>query len=395
MNTEQKVILKKGKEQSVKRLHPWIFSGAVQRTEGNPAEGDVVEIFSHDYEYLGKGHFQAGTILVRIFSFDSVESDKDFWKNKIENAFRLRRQLRLTNNHETNAYRLINAEGDEMPGIIIDFYNGIAVMQAHSIGMYRIRHLLSEILQNLYGKELLAIYDKSEMTIPEKAGLNAKNEFLYGNQYETIITENNCKFYVNVAEGQKTGFFIDQRENRSLLSTYCANKDVLNVFCYTGGFSVYAAKAGARIIHSVDSSASAIDLTNKNILLNDFNESAHQAFCADAFSYLREINNRYNIIILDPPAFAKHQGALKNALQAYKRINQQAIKQIMPGGVLFTFSCSQVVSKEEFRKSVFAAAANTRRSVKILHQLTQPADHPVSIYHPEGEYLKGLVLYVE
>lgn len=394
MNAEKKIILKKGKEQSVKRLHPWIFSGAIQKTEGNPAEGDIIDIFSHDHEFLGKGHYQAGTISVRIFSFDQVETNEDFWKKKIENAYNLRAQLGLANNPETNVYRLVNAEGDEMPGIVIDFYNGIAVMQIHSIGMYRIRHLLAEILQHLYGKKLTAVYDKSELTIPDKAGLNAKNEFLFGNQHETIITENNCKFYVNIAEGQKTGFFIDQRENRRLLSNYCFNKDVLNVFCYTGGFSVYAAKAGAQLIHSIDSSSSAVDLTNKNMVLNEINESVHQSFCIDAFSYLKDINNRYNVIILDPPAFAKHQGALKNALQAYKRINQQAIKQIKSGGILFTFSCSQVVSKEEFRKSVFAAAANTRRSVKILHQLTQPADHPVNIYHPEGEYLKGLVLHI-
>jgi len=394
MNPATKIILKKGKERSVKRLHPWIFSGAIQKTEGHPAEGDVVEIFSYDNEYLAKGHYQAGTISVRIFSFDRVETNKEYWKNKIENALRLRQQLGLVNNTETNVYRLVNAEGDEMPGIVIDYYNGIIVMQIHSAGMYRIRHMLAEIIQDLYGKNIFAIYDKSEMTIPEKTGLKAKNEFLFGNQYDTVIKENNCKFYVNVADGQKTGFYIDQRENRRLLSTYCANKEVLNVFCYTGGFSVYAATGGARIIHSVDSSSPAIELTIKIITLNEISASSHQAFCVDAFSYLKEINNRYNIIILDPPAFAKHQGALENALQAYKRINQQAIKQIKPGGLLFTFSCSQVVSKEEFRKSVFAAAANTQRSVKILHQLTQPADHPVSIYHPEGEYLKGLVLYI-
>jgi 23S rRNA (cytosine1962-C5)-methyltransferase len=395
MNVETKIILKKGKERSVKRLHPWIFSGAIQKTIGNPAEGDVVEIFSHDNEYLAMGHYQAGTIAVRIFTFDRVEANENFWKNKIENALHLRKQLGLVNSQETNVYRLVNAEGDEMPGIVIDFYNGIIVMQIHSAGMYRIRHLLAEILKDLYAKNLYAIYDKSEMTIPEKTGLNAKNEFLFGSQYETVIKENDCKFHINVIEGQKTGFFIDQRENRRLISSYCANKEVLNVFCYTGGFSVYAAKGGARLVHSVDSSSSAIDLTNKNISLNKINESFHQAFCVDAFSYLKETNNRYNIIILDPPAFAKHQGSLKNALQAYKRINQQAIKQISPGGLLFTFSCSQVVSKDEFRKAVFAAAANTQRRVKILHQLTQPPDHPVSIYHPEGEYLKGLVLYID
>jgi 23S rRNA (cytosine1962-C5)-methyltransferase len=394
MENYAKIILKKGKEQAVKRLHPWIFSGAIRKISGSPAEGDVVEVFSDQEELLAMGHYQVGSIAVRIFSFQQVNPDVQFWSGKIENAYRLRLQLGLTDNPGTNVYRLVNAEGDGMPGLVIDYYNGIAVLQMHSIGMYKIRSQLTEILKKIYGKKLTAVFDKSESTIPYKAGLEIKNEFLCGDRNQTTITENNCGFYVDVKEGQKTGFFIDQRDNRNLLSSYCARKNVLNVFCYTGGFSVYAAKGNASLVHSVDSSAAAIEMTDKNLSLNEVPAGIHQSFCADAFAFLKDIKNQYDIIVLDPPAFAKHQNALTNALQAYKRINQLAMEQLKPGGVLFTFSCSQVVSRENFRKSVFAAAANTRRCVGILHQLTQPADHPVSIYHPEGEYLKGLVLHV-
>jgi 23S rRNA (cytosine1962-C5)-methyltransferase len=389
-----RIVLKKGKEQSVKRLHPWIFSGAIQKIIGTPSEGDAVEVFSSQDEFLALGHYQIGSISVRIFSFHQVEPDFQFWYGKIENAYRLRMQLGLAGNPQTNVYRLVNGEGDDMPGLIIDYYNGIAVLQMHSIGMYKIRHYLTEILQTLYGSKLMAVYDKSESTIPFKAGLEVKNGFLWGEQGLTTITENGCNFLVDVREGQKTGFFIDQRDNRKLLSTYCTHKNVLNLFCYTGGFSVYALKSNASLVHSVDSSASAMEMTAKNIGLNEFQAGNHRSFCTDAFTFLKEIKDQYDIIILDPPAFAKHRDALPNALQAYKRMNQVAMEQIKPGGVLFTFSCSQVVSRENFRKSVFAAAANTQRSIRILHQLTQPPDHPVSIYHPEGEYLKGLVLYV-
>jgi 23S rRNA (cytosine1962-C5)-methyltransferase len=394
MENPVKIILKKGKEQSVKRLHPWIFSGAIRKIYGSPSEGDIVEVFSDLDEYLATGHYQIGSISVRIFSFDRGEPDFAFWSAKIEKAYRLRQQLQLAGNSKTNVYRLVNGEGDELPGLIIDYYDGIAVMQMHSIGMYRIRQQLSEILTRLYGDQLCAVYDKSESTIPRKAGLEVKNDFLLGDQHLATVTENGCTFRVDVKEGQKTGFFIDQRDNRNLLSAYCRGKEVLNVFSYTGGFSVYAARNHASLVHSVDSSAPAIALADKNMALNDIPSGVHQSFCTDAFSYLREIKDRYDLIILDPPAFAKHNDALKNALQAYKRINQAAIEQLRPGGILFTFSCSQVVSRENFRKSVFAAAANARRSVAILHQLTQAPDHPVSIFHPEGEYLKGLVLYI-
>ena len=394
MENSIKIILKKGKEQAVKRLHPWIFSGAIRKIIGTPAEGDVVEVFSDREEWLALGHYQIGSIAVRIFSFMQVVPDDRFWEDKIGAAYRLRLQLGLADNPVTTVYRLVNAEGDGMPGLIIDYYNGIAVLQMHSIGMYKIRSQLTEILKKLYGKKLTAVFDKSESTIPHKAGLEVKNELLWGELEHTTVTENNCFFYVDVKEGQKTGFYIDQRDNRNLLSAYCVRKNVLNVFGYTGGFSVYAAKGNASLVHSVDSSAVAIEMTGRNISLNQIPEGIHQSFCADAFAFLKDIKNQYDIIILDPPAFAKHQNALKNALQAYKRINQLAMEQLKPGGILFTFSCSQVVSREDFRKSVFAAAANTRRNVDILHQLTQPADHPVSIYHPEGEYLKGLVLHV-
>jgi 23S rRNA (cytosine1962-C5)-methyltransferase len=394
MENRVKIFLKKGKEQSAKRLHPWIFSGAIRKIAGSPSEGDVVEVFSDQQEYLATGHYQVGSIAVRIFSFVQVEPDLAFWSAKIEQAYRLRRQLGLAGNPQTNVYRLVNGEGDELPGLIIDYYNGIAAMQMHSIGMYRIRDQFVEILRQLYGNQLVSVYDKSESTIPVKAGLEVKNGFLFGSHHIAAITENGCDFTVDVKEGQKTGFYIDQRDNRNLLSAYCNGKKVLNVFCYTGGFSVYAARNHASLVHSVDSSAPAVGLTDKHITLNEIPSGIHQSFCTDAFTYLRDISDQYDLIILDPPAFAKHQDALRNALQAYKRINQAAIEKIRPGGILFTFSCSQVVSRENFRKSVFAAAANARRSVAILHQLTQPPDHPVSIFHPEGEYLKGLVLYI-
>lgn len=361
---------------------------------GAPAEGDIVEVFSCQEELLAMGHYQIGSIAVRLFSFRQVEPDIRFWSDKIEQAYRLRNHLGLAGNPGTTVYRLVNAEGDGLPGLVIDYYNGIAVLQMHSIGMYKIRSALTEILKKLYGNDLIAVFDKSESTIPDKAGLEVRNEFLWGDQNQITVAEHQCAFRVDVREGQKTGFFIDQRANRKLLSDYCAGKTVLNVFCYTGGFSVYALKGNAAMVDSVDSSAAAIEMAERNVTLNNFTAGMHRSFCTDAFNFLKDIRGRYDIIILDPPAFAKHQNALGNALQAYKRINQLAIEQLKPGGMLFTFSCSQVVSRENFRKSVFAAAANTGRSAGILHQLTQPADHPVSIYHPEGEYLKGLVLYV-
>jgi len=377
------------------RLHPWIFSGAIKKIDGSPREGDVVEIFSHEKEYLATGHYQIGSIAVRIFSFQQLIPDSEFWKGKIQNAYNLRESLNLTDNRETNVYRLVNGEGDGIPGLIIDFYNGVAVIQMHSIGMYHVRELIADVLKDIYQDRLVAIYDKSETTLPFKANLGAKNEFLFGNLPSVEVIEFGCRFSIDIITGQKTGFFIDQRDNRQLLVHYVQGKQVLNMFCYTGGFSVYAFKGGAALVHSVDSSSKAIELTGKNIQLNRINEDRHLSINADAFSYLNSIRDAYDVIILDPPAFAKHQDALNNALQGYKRLNAKAIEQIRTGGILFTFSCSQAVSKENFRKSVFAAAANTGRHVRILHQLTQPPDHPVSIYHPEGEYLKGLVLQVE
>lgn len=390
-----KIILKPGKEQSVLRLHPWIFSGAIGKIEGSPAEGDIVEVFSHEHNFLAMGHYQIGSIMVRIFSFQQVFPDTDFWKQKIRSAYNMRQALHLTENDETNVYRLVNGEGDGMPGLIIDYYNGVVVMQMHSVGMFRLRDQIAGAIVELFDQKLVAVYDKSESTLPFKANLNAKNEFLIGNTSVVEVRENGYRFLVDLSRGQKTGFFIDQRENRQLLARYTSGRHVLNMFCYTGGFSVYALGGEAVSVHSVDSSSGAVELTEKNVALNGEYGERHTAINADAFDYLNATRNVYDLIILDPPAFAKHQDALKNALQAYKRLNAKAIDQIRSGGIIFTFSCSQVVSKENFRKSVFAAAANTGRHVRILHQLTQPSDHPVSIYHPEGEYLKGLVLQVE
>jgi 23S rRNA (cytosine1962-C5)-methyltransferase len=395
MEPFSRVILKSGKEQSIRRFHPWIFSGAIKKIEGKPAEGETVEVFSSAGEYLATGHYQVGSIAVRIYSFHQVTPDFDFWKIKLKAALDLRSALGLTENINTNVYRLVNGEGDGMPGFIADYYNGIVVVQMHSVGMYLIREMLAEVIKTLYGDKILAIYDKSEGTIPVKAGLGIKNQFIYGDQSVIDIIENGCRFSIDVISGQKTGFFIDQRENRELLTRYIKGKDVLNMFCYTGGFSVYALHGGAASVDSVDSSAQAVELTRQNVGLNTGVNGMHQTYTADAFQFLNHIADKYDVIILDPPAFAKHTDALDNALMAYKRLNAKAIEQIRPGGILFTFSCSQVVNRDNFRRSVFVAAANTGRNVRILHQLVQPPDHPVSIFHPEGEYLKGLVLEVE
>jgi 23S rRNA (cytosine1962-C5)-methyltransferase len=390
-----RIILKSGKEQSVKRYHPWIFSGAIQKIEGKPVEGDIAEVYSKSGEFLATGHYQVGSIAVRIFSFEQVSPDHDFWFGKFKRAFDLRSQLNLTGNSQTNVYRLVNGEGDGMPGFIADYYNGLVVMQMHSIGMFHLRNTFTDVLKQLYGKDLTAVYNKSESTIPAKAGLNIKNDFLYGNNGTMEVNENGYRFAMDAVAGQKTGFFIDQRDNRKLLEQFVPGKSVLNMFCYTGGFSVYALMGGASMVHSVDSSEQAIELTNRNVSLNSSFTGKHEAFATDAFGFLNDIRDKYDVIILDPPAFAKHNSSLENALMAYKRINAKALEQIRPGGILFTFSCSQVVNRENFRRSVFVAAANTGRNIRILHQLFQPPDHPVSIYHPEGEYLKGLVLQVE
>ncbi len=389
-----KIVLKSGKDQSVRRYHPWIFSGAIKKIYGTPAEGDLVQVFDNKDEFLAVGHYQPGSIAVRILSFKNLEPDKAFFHDRIAGAFNYRKSLRLTDNRETNVYRLVHAEGDELPGLIIDYYNGVVVMQMHSVGMYRLRSEFSEILKDILGERLVAVYDKSEGTIPFMAGIQASNEFLFGNSDPVVVTESGFRFKIDFTTGQKTGFFIDQRENRRLLGEFTEGRRVLNMFGFTGAFSVYAMK-NAALVHTVDSSASAIELANENISLNFGNDRRHESFQTDAFEFLADIKDKYDMIILDPPAFAKHQNVLSNALQGYKRLNIKAIEQIRTGGIIFTFSCSQVVTKENFRKSVFAAAANTGRKVRILHQMSQPPDHPVNIYHPESEYLKGLVLYVE
>jgi 23S rRNA (cytosine1962-C5)-methyltransferase len=390
-----KVILKSGKDQSVRRYHPWIFSGAIKKIIGHVNEGDLVYITDNKDEFLAIGHYQIGSIAVRILTFEQKEIDDSFWKEKISSAYNLRKNFGLAENENNNVYRLVHAEGDGLPGLIIDYYNGTAVLQMHSIGMFLNKEHIVNALKEIYGDKLTAIYDKSESTIPFKSKIEAKNGYVFGQSEEPVVLEYGNKFKVSWEEGQKTGFFIDQRENRKLLADYSKNRSVLNVFGYTGGFSVYAMHGGAKLVHSVDSSKKAIDLTNENIALNFPDDNRHEAFAVDAFEFLNDIDNTYDLIILDPPAFAKHHNVLHNALQGYKRLNAKAIEKIKPGGILFTFSCSQVVSKENFRKTIFTAAANTGRSVRILHQLSQPIDHPVNIYHPESEYLKGLVVYVE
>lgn len=390
-----KIILKPGKDKSVFRYHPWIFSGAIAETEGDLQEGDLVKVYNSDNRFLAVGHYQIGSIAVRILSFDDLDIRYDFWKNRISQAYEMRRNLRLTDSPDNNVYRLVHGEGDDMPGLVVDYYAGVAVIQFHSVGMYLERENITKALLEVMGDKLTAIYDKSEGTLPFKAAIKPCNGYLYGNAENFIALENGLKFNVDWLEGQKTGFFIDQRENRSLLEKYAEGKNVLNMFCYTGGFSFYAMRGGARSVHSVDVSARAIELTEQNVELNFPGDSRHRAFAEEAFRFLEHSRDKYDLIILDPPAFAKHQNVLNNAIQGYKKLNRKGIEVIKPGGIIFTFSCSQVMTKDLFRQTVFTAAANTGRKVRILHQLNQPADHPISIYHPEGEYLKGLVLYVE
>jgi 23S rRNA (cytosine1962-C5)-methyltransferase len=389
-----KIVLKSGKEQSIKRYHPWIFSGAIKKIYGKPAEGDLVDIYDNNEEFMALGHYAPSSIAVRILSFEKVEPDLNFFRSRIQKAIDYRKITGLLDNPLINVFRLIHGEGDGLPGLIVDYYNGVAVLQSHSIGFHRIRNEISSMLVELMAGKITAVYDKSEGTIPHMSGIVATNEFLYGNSGPVTVTENTYKFKIDWTSGQKTGFFIDQRDNRKLLAEYCEGKAVLNMFGYTGGFSVYAMK-NASLVHTVDSSASAIELANENVRINYDDDKRHSSFQVDAFDYLNHIKDQYDVIVLDPPAFAKHNNALNNALQGYKRLNIKAIEQIRPGGIIFTFSCSQVVTKENFRKSVFAAAANTGRNVRILHQMSQPPDHPINIYHPESEYLKGLVLFVE
>jgi 23S rRNA (cytosine1962-C5)-methyltransferase len=388
------IFLKPKKEESLKRFHPWIFSGAIQRIDGKPAEGDIVEVLDSNGNFLAIGHYQIGSIAVRVLSFETLKIDASFWKLKIENAYKMRLAIGLVS-PINNTYRLVHGEGDSLPGLIVDVYDDTAVMQAHSVGMHEMRMELANAIVQVI-PQVKNVFYKSESTLPFKAPIAPEDGYLIGSDTKSYSAiENDLKYDVDWIRGQKTGFFIDQRENRSLLERYSAGKSVLNMFCYTGGFSVCAMRGGASLVHSVDSSAKAIDLTDKNIELNFPNDNRHASFAEDAFKFLNANEKKYDIIILDPPAFAKHRDALRNALKGYKRLNARGIEQIKPSGILFTFSCSQVVSKEQFRLAVFSAAAETGRNVRILHQLSQPADHPINIYHPEGEYLKGLVLWVE
>jgi len=394
--TISRITLKKGKDQSVRRYHPWIFSGAIATVAGSPAEGDVVEVSASDGTYLATGHWSPGSIAVRIFSFVQCAIDEEFFRKKIRDAYRYRLNAGIAGKSETSAWRLVHGEGDGLPGLIIDIYGNVAVMQAHTAGFWHIRKMIATLVMEVLKGTVTSVYDKSEGTVPFMAKLGAVNRYLAGEEAgsSAIVTENGLKFRVNWATGQKTGFFIDQRDSRSLLRNYSEGRKVLNMFGYTGGFSVYA-MANAAMVHTVDSSSSATALADENISLNYSADDRHKSFTADAFSYLAEMKRDYDLIVLDPPAFAKHQTALDKALQGYRRLNAIAIEKIKPGGIIFTFSCSQVVSRDDFRRSVFVAAANTGRNVRILHQTGQPPDHPVNIYHPESEYLKGLVLYIE
>ncbi|MBQ9357583.1 MAG: class I SAM-dependent rRNA methyltransferase [Prevotella sp.] len=397
----KQISLKRGKEESLLRFHPWIFSGAIHHTDSGLEEGDTVRVVNSDGRFIAVGHWQQGSIAVRVLSFSDVAIDDAFWQQRLGSAIAMRKAAGLTDNSETTAYRLVHGEGDMLPGLIIDIYGRNAVMQAHSIGMHKNRLQIARQLETVMNGQLDSIYYKSETTLPF---LDSENGFLVGHSDENIAMENGLRFYVDWLHGQKTGFFVDQRENRALVEKYARGRSVLNMFCYTGGFSFYAMRGGATLVHSVDSSEKAIELTKRNVELNFPGDKRHEAFCEDAFRFLDNIQSqpsnlksqlKYNLIILDPPAFAKHRASLHNALKGYIRLNAKAFEKIAPGGLLFTFSCSQVVTKEHFRNAVFTAAAQARRNVRILHQLHQPADHPINIYHPEGEYLKGLVLYVE
>lgn len=391
-----KIILKKGKEASLERFHPWVFSGAVAKMTGEPEEGEVVEVYTASGEFIAIGHYQIGSIAVRVLSFEKRAIDKAFIRERLTAAYNMRRTMNLDFSERNNTFRLVHGEGDFLPGLIIDIYGSTAVMQAHSVGMHLMRNLIAESIIEVFDGKVSCVFYKSETTLPYKADTGAEDGYLIGEDKIALATENGLKFLIDWEKGQKTGFFIDQRENRALVERYAHGRKVLNMFCYTGGFSCYAMRGDAKLVHSVDSSAKAIALTDKNIENNFGADSRHKSFAVDAFKFLDDMKQgEYDLIILDPPAFAKHRGALHNALQGYKRLNAKAFEKIKSGGILFTFSCSQVVDKEQFRLAVFSAAAMSRRKVRILNFLTQGADHPINIYHPEGEYLKGLVLYVE
>lgn len=389
------IYLKRGKTESLRRYHPWIFSGAIAKIEPGIIEGDLVNVIDENGNIVAVGHYQIGSIAVRILSFKPSTIDTTFWEQKISAAYEVRKRLGLVNKEKNNIFRLIHGEGDGLPGLIVDIYGKTAVVQAHSVGMHHCRNVIAEALMKIGDGLLESVYYKSETTLPFKAALNPKDGYLVGNSSDSVAIENSLLFYIDWLEGQKTGFFIDQRENRALLEKYAKDKTVLNMFCYTGGFSVYAMRGGAQLVHSVDCSAKAIALTERNIELNYPNDTRHEAYTEDAFKFLEKAGSQYNLIVLDPPAFAKHKDALQSALKGYTRLNAIAFEKIQPGGIIFTFSCSQAVSPQQFRLAVFTAAAKSGRHVRILHQLHQPADHPICIYHPEGEYLKGLVLSVD
>ena len=395
MTMYKQVYLRKGKEESLLRFHPWVFSGAIANLDEGIEEGEIVKVITSKGDCIAIGHYQIGSIAVRVLTFKDVNIDDDFWCSRLKSAIDMRVKLGIADNPQNNTYRLVHGEGDNLPGLVIDVYGRTAVMQAHSVGMHVYRKEIASALVTVMGERIANVYYKSETTLPFKADLGQENGFLYGGSEDNTAIENGLKFHVDWLKGQKTGFFVDQRENRSLLESYSKDKKVLNMFCYTGGFSFYAMRGGAKLVHSVDSSAKAIELTKRNVELNFPNDTRHEAFCEDAFKYLDKAGGDYDLVILDPPAFAKHRAALRNALKGYTRLNVKAFEKMKSGGILFTFSCSQVVTKDNFRNAVFTAAAMAGRKVRILHQLHQPADHPINIYHPEGEYLKGLVLYVE
>ncbi|MBQ4462423.1 MAG: class I SAM-dependent rRNA methyltransferase [Bacteroidaceae bacterium] len=389
------LYLKKGKDESLKRFHPWVFSGALQQIPSDLEEGSIVRVLDSEGKFIAVGHWQIGSIAVRVLSFDDEEINFDFWKRRLKVADDVRRSIGVAGRADNTTYRMVHGEGDNLPGLVIDRYGSTVVMQAHSVGMHVCREEIAKAIVDVMNGEVENVYYKSETTLPFKADLNQENGFLIGGSKDNVALENGLKFHVDWLKGQKTGFFVDQRDNRSLLEHYAKGRSVLNMFCYTGGFSFYAMRGGAKLVHSVDSSAKAIDLTNANVELNFPGDERHKAYAEDAFKYLEAMGDQYDLIILDPPAFAKHKDALRNALRGYTKLNAKAFEKIKPGGILFTFSCSQAVNKDQFRMAVFTAAAQSGRSVRILHQLHQPADHPINIYHPEGEYLKGLVLYVE
>lgn len=389
------IYLKRGKEESLLRFHPWVFSGAIHHADAGIQEGETVRVIASTGDFIAVGHYQVGSIAVRVLSFSDITIDQSFWRERLAAAITMRCHIGIADNPENNTYRLVHGEGDWLPGLVIDCYGSTAVMQAHSVGMHLNRMDICQALTDVMGDRIQQVYYKSETTLPYKAHLEEEDGFIFGHTDDDIAVENGLKFHVDWLRGQKTGFFVDQRENRSLLEHYSKDKSVLNMFCYTGGFSVYAMRGGAKCVHSVDSSAKAIEITNNNIGLNFPGDPRHEAYCEDAFRFLEEKKDKYDIVVLDPPAFAKHRAALHNALKGYIRLNAKGIRLVKEGGLLFTFSCSQAVSKDQFRSAVFTAAAQSGRKVRIIHQLHQPADHPINIYHPEGEYLKGLVLYVE